>query len=73
MRSAVDQALEIRMRPPFGLANHQVIDAQCRGILEREQAEAKEKLLEQLEVGQVREGTVRNIRDFGAFANQFEL
>ena len=40
-----------------------------RGVLEREQAEAKEKLLAELEVGQVREGTVRNIRDFGAFVD----
>ena len=37
-----------------------------RGVLEREQAEAKEKLLAELEVGQTREGAVRNIRDFGA-------
>ncbi len=40
-----------------------------RGVLEREQAEAKEKLLAELEVGQTREGTVRNIRDFGAFVD----
>ncbi len=40
-----------------------------RGVLEREQAEAKQQLLSQLEVGQVREGTVRNIRDFGAFVD----
>jgi small subunit ribosomal protein S1 len=40
-----------------------------RGVLEREQAEAKEQLLSQLQVGDVREGTVRNIRDFGAFVD----
>ena len=40
-----------------------------RGVLEREQAEAKEKLLAELEVGQTREGMVRNIRDFGAFVD----
>ena len=40
-----------------------------RGVLEREQAEAKEKLLAELEVGEVREGVVRNIRDFGAFVD----
>ncbi|HTQ40840.1 MAG TPA: S1 RNA-binding domain-containing protein [Pirellulales bacterium] len=40
-----------------------------RAILEREQAEAKQQLLSQLEVGQVRDGTVRNIRDFGAFVD----
>jgi predicted RNA-binding protein with RPS1 domain len=40
-----------------------------RAVLEREQAEAKEKLLSQLEVGQERDGVVRNIRDFGAFVD----
>jgi len=40
-----------------------------RAVLEREQAEAKEKLLAELEVGQVREGVVRNLRDFGAFVD----
>jgi len=38
-----------------------------RAVLEREQAEAKKKLLEELAPGQIREGVVRNIRDFGAF------
>jgi small subunit ribosomal protein S1 len=40
-----------------------------RAVLEREQAEAKEKLLAEMDVGQVREGIVRNIRDFGAFVD----
>jgi len=40
-----------------------------RAVLEREQAEAKEKLLAELEIGQIREGIVRNIRDFGAFVD----
>ena len=40
-----------------------------RAVLEREQAEAKEKLLSELDIGQVREGIVRNIRDFGAFVD----
>lgn len=40
-----------------------------RGVLEREQAEAKQQLLSQLQVGDVREGIVRNIRDFGAFVD----
>ncbi len=40
-----------------------------RALLEREQQEAKEKLLAELEPGQVREGVVRNIRDFGAFVD----
>jgi small subunit ribosomal protein S1 len=40
-----------------------------RAIVEREQAEAREKLLAEMEVGQTREGVVRNIRDFGAFVD----
>lgn len=40
-----------------------------RAVLEREQAEAKQQLLAQLEVGQVREGVVRSLRDFGAFVD----
>lgn len=40
-----------------------------RGMLEREQAAAKEQLLSQLEVGQTREGIVRTLRDFGAFVD----
>ena len=40
-----------------------------RAVLEREQAEAKERLLAELAEGQEREGIVRNIRDFGAFVD----
>jgi predicted RNA-binding protein with RPS1 domain len=40
-----------------------------RAMLEREQAEAKEKLLGELAVGQIREGIVRSLRDFGAFVD----
>ena len=40
-----------------------------RALLEREQQEAKEKLLAELAPGQVREGIVRSIRDFGAFVD----
>lgn len=38
-----------------------------RVILEEERAEMREKILKDLEKGQVREGTVKNITDFGAF------
>jgi small subunit ribosomal protein S1 len=38
-------------------------------VLEREQAEAKERLKAELAEGQEREGIVRNIRDFGAFVD----
>ncbi len=40
-----------------------------RALLEREQAEAREKLMQTLEVGQEHEGVVRNLRDFGAFVD----
>lgn len=40
-----------------------------RAILEREKAEAKEKLLANLEPGQTYEGVVRKIMDFGAFVD----
>ncbi len=38
-----------------------------RAVLEREQEEKKKKLLEELEVGQIREGVVTKLMDFGAF------
>ena len=38
-----------------------------RVILEGEREKKKEKLLQELEVGQTREGQVKNITDFGAF------
>lgn len=40
-----------------------------RALLEREQAEAREKLMQSLEVGQEHEGVVRSLRDFGAFVD----
>jgi small subunit ribosomal protein S1 len=40
-----------------------------RAVLEREKAAAQEELMEALEVGQVREGIVRSIKDFGAFVD----
>ena len=40
-----------------------------RAVLEREREESREQLLAELGVGQVREGTVRTIKDFGAFVD----
>ncbi len=40
-----------------------------RAMLERERAEAKEKLMEALAEGQIRDGVVRKIMDFGAFVD----
>ena len=38
-----------------------------RAVLEEERASLREKVLAELEIGQVREGAVKNITDFGAF------
>jgi small subunit ribosomal protein S1 len=40
-----------------------------RAVLEREKAEAKTRLIAELAPGQVREGVVRSIREFGAFVD----
>ena len=40
-----------------------------RAVLEREQEAKRQELLETLEVGQIHDGIVRNVRDFGAFVD----
>jgi small subunit ribosomal protein S1 len=40
-----------------------------RGVMEREKAEGRERLMGELAVGQLREGIVRSLRDFGAFVD----
>ena len=40
-----------------------------RAILEREREEAKKELWKKLEVGQIHEGTVKRLHDFGAFVD----
>jgi small subunit ribosomal protein S1 len=40
-----------------------------RKLIEEQRAEAREKLLADLEVGQVRKGVVKNIADFGVFVD----
>lgn len=40
-----------------------------RAVLEREKEESRKKILAELEPGQVREGIVRKIQDFGAFVD----
>jgi small subunit ribosomal protein S1 len=40
-----------------------------RAVIEREKAEAKEKLMQELQVGHVCEGLVTRIQDFGAFVD----
>ncbi len=48
---------------------HKSVVLSHRAILEREKEEERKKKLESLEPGQVVEGTVSNIRDFGAFVD----
>jgi small subunit ribosomal protein S1 len=38
-------------------------------VLEREKEESKKKIMAELEVGQMREGTIRKLHDFGAFVD----
>jgi small subunit ribosomal protein S1 len=40
-----------------------------RKLMERHRSEAKQKLFDEIVVGQVRKGTVKNIADFGAFVD----
>jgi small subunit ribosomal protein S1 len=40
-----------------------------RKLIEEERAQAKEKLMAEIEVGQLRKGVVKNIADFGAFVD----
>ena len=40
-----------------------------RKLIEEERTTAKESLMSELEVGQIRKGTVKNIADFGAFVD----
>jgi small subunit ribosomal protein S1 len=40
-----------------------------RNVLEREREEAKTKLMEEIQEGQTRRGTVRSVMDFGAFVD----
>lgn len=40
-----------------------------RAVMERERNEQREKLLAELTVGQIREGVVRSLKDFGAFVD----
>jgi len=40
-----------------------------RALVEREKEEQRQKLLAELQVGDVREGTVTSVRDFGAFVD----
>lgn len=40
-----------------------------RAVMEREKSQQREKLIKELAVGQIREGVVRSLKDFGAFVD----
>ncbi|HEY6564018.1 MAG TPA: S1 RNA-binding domain-containing protein, partial [Pirellulaceae bacterium] len=40
-----------------------------RAILEREREESRQETLQGMEIGQIREGIIRSVRDFGAFVD----
>jgi small subunit ribosomal protein S1 len=48
--------------------NHNIVVSR-RKIIEEERQSSKEKLLEEIEVGQFRKGVVKNIADFGVFVD----
>jgi small subunit ribosomal protein S1 len=49
-------------------AEHNLVVSR-RDLLEKEREEARAKLWQELAEGQIREGTVRSVRDFGAFVD----
>ncbi len=65
--SLIDQTFSFRVIE-FKEAGRNIILSR-RSILEEEQQELKEKLRGQLEVGQVVEGEITSIREFGAFVD----
>jgi small subunit ribosomal protein S1 len=48
--------------------NHNIVVSR-RKLIEEARRSSKEKLLEEIEVGQLRKGTVKNIADFGVFVD----
>lgn len=67
MSEFVDQKLQCAVTEANPARRNLVLSR--RAVLEREREEARQQLLESLEVGQTREGVVRNLRDFGAFVD----
>jgi small subunit ribosomal protein S1 len=63
----IGQKLKAEVTQFDGRAKNLVLSR--RNILEREKEEARQKLMEELEEGQTRRGTVRNVMDFGAFVD----
>jgi small subunit ribosomal protein S1 len=61
------QKLVVEVTQADALTHNLVVSR--RNVLEKEKEEAKKKLLEEIEEGQSRRGTVRSVTDFGAFVD----
>jgi small subunit ribosomal protein S1 len=61
------QKLVVEVTQADALTHNLVVSR--RNVLEREKEEAKKKLLEEIQVGDSRRGTVRSVTDFGAFVD----
>ena len=67
LEEMVGQTLECLVTEIVPAARRLVLSR--RAVIEKQAAEAKIKLLETLEVGTTLDGTVRSVRDFGAFVD----
>ena len=67
LNSLVDQSFDVKVIK-INPARRNIIVSR-KDVLEEEKQQSKEKVLAELEVGDVRPGTVKNITDFGAFVN----
>jgi len=67
LEEMVGQTLETLVTDIVPAARRLVLSR--RAVIEKQAAEAKTKLLETLEVGTTLDGTVRSVRDFGAFVD----
>ncbi len=67
LNALVGQTFEVKIIK----INHQRrnIIVSRKDLIEKEKQQTKEKVFSELEVGQIRTGTVKNITDFGAFIN----
>ncbi|MFT5207297.1 MAG: small subunit ribosomal protein S1 [Candidatus Omnitrophota bacterium] len=67
LNSLLDQTIEVKIIKINPKRRNIIVSR--KDVLEKERLISKEKILSELEVGVVREGTVKNITDFGAFIN----
>ena len=67
LNSLVDQSLDVKIITINPKRRNIIVSR--KDVLEHERQQSKEKVFEELEVGVVRSGVVKNITDFGAFIN----